>query len=280
MLKSFKHHIKRHARKSTNLFLMRELPYIEFHLTDHCNLNCKGCTHYCPVAPEQYADLQQHKKDMLRLSQLFKNICVIRLMGGEPLLHPDAHLFIKTTRLAFPNSDLRFVTNGILLPKASDVFWEACRNTHAIIDLTIYPPLLKHLKNYYSLCNTNGVRLSITFKENFLMYYNSRGNSNKKQAFKNCRKMYFCPYLQNGRLYSCAKAALVKHLNKAFDTTVTANEGIDIHTPSISGRRIIKQLNTSAEACKWCSTNYAVFPWAESNRKPEEWDIESYKTTT
>jgi len=79
--------MKRGARRALDLFRKPELRYVELHLTDHCNLNCKGCGHYCPLAPPQYADLQQYHSDMRRLRQLFRNVRTIRLMGGEPLLH-------------------------------------------------------------------------------------------------------------------------------------------------------------------------------------------------
>ena len=28
------------------------LPYLEYHVADHCNLNCKYCTHYSPLVPQ------------------------------------------------------------------------------------------------------------------------------------------------------------------------------------------------------------------------------------
>lgn len=118
--------MKKAIRRSLSL-LRTELPYLEFHLTDHCNLNCKGCAHYSPMASDHYADLYQLEKDLQRLAQLFRNIRLIRLMGGEPLLHPDVDRFIRTTRSAFPKSRIGIVTNGILLPQASQAFWDACR---------------------------------------------------------------------------------------------------------------------------------------------------------
>ncbi|MDR0605410.1 MAG: hypothetical protein LBG80_14010 [Bacteroidales bacterium] len=42
-----------------------ELPFIakvETHLADHCNLACKGCSHYSPIAPENIADWRTFKR--------------------------------------------------------------------------------------------------------------------------------------------------------------------------------------------------------------------------
>lgn len=45
------------------------LPYVETHLVDHCNLNCRGCTHFCPVSPEIFIDVEDFKKNMFELSK-------------------------------------------------------------------------------------------------------------------------------------------------------------------------------------------------------------------
>ena len=109
--------MRRGIRRAVDLFRQPELAYLELHLTDHCNLNCRGCSHYCPLAPRQYADLSRYQSDMHRIRQLFRNIHTIRLMGGEPLLHPDPASFVIATRAVFPQARIRFVTNGILLPQ-------------------------------------------------------------------------------------------------------------------------------------------------------------------
>lgn len=44
----------------------------------------------------------------------------IRLMGGEPLLHPHVIDFCTTTRKLFPTSEIVLVSNGILLPMLTD----------------------------------------------------------------------------------------------------------------------------------------------------------------
>lgn len=41
------------------------LLYFEYHLTDQCNLNCKGCGHFCNlVDKDHFADLENYKKDL------------------------------------------------------------------------------------------------------------------------------------------------------------------------------------------------------------------------
>src|SRR3990172_2333761 len=134
--------LKKHVRRIKQKIGIPTLGYVETHLTDHCNLNCKGCDHFSPIAPKWYCDLEDHARDMRQLSRLFSNIEKIRLMGGEPLLHPEVNTFLAVTRKYFPRSDIRLVTNGVLLQKMSRNFWEACKENKIIIDISIYPPFL------------------------------------------------------------------------------------------------------------------------------------------
>ena len=50
-----------------------ELEYLETHLVDHCNLNCKACTHFCPLVKNKYFhNIDNFKKDIKVLSQKFR----------------------------------------------------------------------------------------------------------------------------------------------------------------------------------------------------------------
>ena len=280
MLRVIKRHVplpvKKAIRRSLSL-LRTELPYLEFHLTDHCNLNCKGCAHYSPMASDHYADLHQLEKDLQRLAQLFRNIRLIRLMGGEPLLHPDVDRFIRTTRSAFPKSRIRIVTNGILLPQASQAFWDACRETNTSIDLTVYPPAQEHVDDYRALCEREGVFISTRDVESFVAHFNSKGDSQVDKAFRLCPIEYYCRFLQDGHLYPCAKPALVHYFNESFDLKVTADEGIDIYSPSLSGREVLMRLNKPIDTCRWCSYDLVPFAWETSNRVVEDWDAEAHR---
>ena len=225
-------------------FFRAELPYLEFHVTDHCNMNCKGCFHYCPIASEHFADLTQYTKDIRRLAQLFRNITKIRIMGGEPLLHPDVAGFITASRSAFPLSNIHVVTNGTLLPKAPQAFWDACKATNTDIHMSVYPPSQKRVADYSRLCDSKGVRFQTKDMGIFYAHDNLSGDSSKEEAFDACRKHFFCPFLQNGRLHVCFKPALIHYFNRQFGISVPTDNGIDIHAFLATGKRIMEKLHS------------------------------------
>ncbi|MDR1523474.1 MAG: 4Fe-4S cluster-binding domain-containing protein [Endomicrobium sp.] len=62
----------------------------EVHITDHCNLNCKSCSHFSPLSKEYYLDLAQFKNDCQRLALLSNGkVEDVNFLGGEPLLHSN-----------------------------------------------------------------------------------------------------------------------------------------------------------------------------------------------
>ena len=277
MIYNFKHYVphsvnKTMIRLSDFVFFRKpELEYLELHLTDHCNLDCKGCGHYSPLASPYYTDIHQYEMDIQRLRKLFRNIRTIRLMGGEPLLHPDPVAFITATRAAFPKSHIKFVTNGILLPKASAAFWNACRNTNTSINLSAYPPL-KRAEELRALCKHEQVNLSVTNIETFHAHTNLKGDSDKQKAFKICRKRYYSPLLKEGHLYVCPKPAYVHYFNESFGYQIPTDKGIDIHSQNISGSWILRELDKPIETCKWCSYDYVPYTWSSSNNLATDWD--------
>ena len=257
--------------------LRRELPYLELHLVDHCNLRCRGCGHFSSLAPAVFRDLDQYAADLRRLAVLFRNIRRLRLMGGEPLLHPHAADFITIGRACFPAADLRFVTNGILLSKAPARFWEACRSTRTVIDLTVYPLFEAHRDEWRRLCARERVPLNDSpTLDTFHAHMNLKGNTPPRRAFRSCRSRFYCPFLQAGRLYPCGLPALAHYFNAKFAARIPEAEGIDIHAPGLTGRKILRQLNRPARTCAWCAETPVAFPWATDGPRAapcaDNWD--------
>ena len=263
--------LRRAARFVRNLVRRPVLRYVEVHLADHCNLNCKGCGHFCPIASERFVDLEQFSADLYRLSQLFRKIETIRLMGGEPLLHPGVTEALVVSRKFLPCTDIRLVTNGILLPKMGERFWRACKDNGVTIDLTKYPVSLDVAK-IQRLAAERGVRIDVYECNQFIAAHNLKGDSNPRAAMNKCRAILYCPFLQEGMLYPCGLPALVHYFNKRFNTAIPADGAINIHDGRMTGRRILSLLDRPVPACRYCTAGeYVTFDWAVSRREISEW---------
>ena len=243
---------------------MAELPtlhYIEYHLTEHCNFDCTGCGHFSPFAAEGFADPIAFEHDIAKLAQLFSNIRKICLLGGEPLLHPEPEAFIRIARRHFPATDLRIVTNGILLKKIGDSFWDACREARVSLDISLYPPLRKSHEAFDGLCAAHGVNCVVRPVDEFLVGINARGDSNPEEAMKYCRSHFYCPFLQDSRLHVCAMPAMVHYYNNHFDRKISDDAGIDIFADGITGEKIIAMLEKPVATCSFCSCKYKPVKW-------------------
>ena len=185
-----------------------KLPYLnrfEVHITDHCNLNCKGCSHFCPVADEKYVDVEQFRKDFQCLSQKI-DVGTIRLLGGEPLLHKDLPELMQIARESFPHSAINICTNGILLPTMDDEFWNTAKRYDIKIDMSKYPPLADKFDSYINLIKEKSNQLGdINDIEDFAYVLNEKGDSDYKRTFDKCKNKYSpIANLNNGRFYICA----------------------------------------------------------------------------
>ena len=258
-------------RAARNTFCKPVLRYLETHLVDQCNLDCSGCGHYSPIASDWYADPKIHDRDMKRLAVLFANIEKIRLMGGEPLLHPEVCSFIESTRRRFPNADVRVVTNGILLPSQPPEFWKACRDNDVTIDMSVYPPAHGKLVSYVETAEQNGVPLNWSVVTHFRAGHNLDIDSDREETYKVCAERCFCPFLREGRVYTCALGPLVEILNEKRSTNVPVSDGIDIHDSKTTGRAVLKEVTTSIPTCRGCLGKTEDFAWKRGKGTLEEW---------
>ena len=114
--------------------------FFEVHLAEHCNLNCAGCNHFSPLAEPEFTDPATLDKDFARLASLFgEKMSHINLLGGEPLLHPSLNECMQIARRHFPKTRITLVTNGLLLTRQKDEFWQTCRENQITIQVTRYP---------------------------------------------------------------------------------------------------------------------------------------------
>lgn len=251
----------------------------EVALAEHCDLNCAGCEHFSPLAEPEFADFEEVARDFARLSSLSRgHVNQIRLLGGEPLLHPDLLKFLKMAREYFPDGDISIVTNGIKLLNQPEIFWQTCKENRITIRPTKYPISLnyeemekcaaEHEVEYHYYNN------SAVIKTMRLYRMDVNGMQNATRNFWGCHLGNRCLYMQHGRLYTCAFAPTARHFSRYFgvDLKELPEDSIDIYQAS-SVQEIMEFLAKPIPFCRYCMPDKTTWgtPWHQTERLIEEW---------
>ena len=248
------------------------IPLMITNLVEHCNLNCKGCLHYCPLVEEEvYVEVEQFNKDMHELARKLI-IGRLRLMGGEPLLHPQIDVFIKVARTAFPFTDIYLHTNGLLLPEMPEAFWQACRENRVRISISKYPVITNDkASEWLELIENKNVKVGgIHLAKEFFSKKNPEGNSDIELEHSLCTQK-ICVTLRKSKIYPCNEC-FIEHYNSYFGSNYPVPPSIDIYINS--GEEIVQQLFKPFSACGFCSYSMkGIFPWEQSKKEKNEWLI-------
>ncbi|GHV51061.1 hypothetical protein FACS1894216_04370 [Synergistales bacterium] len=265
----------------------RDRMWVEVNLADHCNLNCQMCDHFSQLVKEPYfLDIEVFKRDMERLAELSGNhVDILKLQGGEPLLHKDVNKFAEITRSLFPESIIYFFTNGLLLLKSEHSvggnFWQCCKDNDVTIQLTEYPinlniPAIENkAKEYGAKLQVFGEvadRVRGKTKRSVKHPFDLAGNIDKPQ-FVSCYHFNETITLRNGRLYTCSIIPYAHYFNEAFEQHLEiGNENsIDIHEAK-SYEEIAEFVTMRVPFCNYCDIKHRrTAQWARSNRELEEY---------
>lgn len=233
---------------------MAELRYVEFHVTDICNLNCNGCSHFSPMVKNNTCTYESFKKDIKRLAELFSNIKHIRLLGGEPFLESNLCEYVITTRETFPNTDIQIVTNGLLIPDIDKKILYCIKENNVSLDISLYPPTYKQRFIIKEKLDAVGVIYSVSpvvkvFRKRFC----PDNHSDMDEAFRKCSIGKRCTFVHNGQLALCSAPIVLKHFNDYYKKNYVCNYStIDIHKKSVTTENILKFLSIAHDSCKYC----------------------------
>ncbi|MDR2773458.1 MAG: 4Fe-4S cluster-binding domain-containing protein [Tannerella sp.] len=265
----------------------------EIHLTDKCNLNCAGCLHFSSLCEKlNLISIQSFENDIKRLSILTNGRCAdIRILGGEPLLHPEINCLLKIARNYFPVSLLsdryeiiELVTNGILLPNQPDDFWEICCVNNIRIVISDYP--VKIDKEYIKeKARKYGVQIKLYEEEIesreagssnqwVKIPIDTEGKQNYKKSFGKCFLAGSCFQLVNGKLYKCARIAYINYFNEKFNQRleVVENDYIDIYKAN-NIIDILNELTNPPPFCRYCKVRNITWnnQWKKSRKSIDEY---------
>lgn len=265
------------------LTVFREMPHqkIKFavDLAEHCNLNCWGCNHFAPLAKENTTQPDDFERDMRRVSELFgENVSQIKLEGGEPLLNPHIVEFIQLTYKYFPHSVISIYTNGILLMKMDDLFWDTCSKYKVLIEVTKYPIAFDY-ELVYKKAQEKNVNMHyyaggemVKSMQHFPL--DIEGNQDADRNFHSCFLANNCIMLKAGKLYTCTIIPNIEHFSRYFgkELMVTDKDGIDIYS-DVTYQEIMEFLCKPVPACRYCKVADRTdgHVWKVSKKDISEW---------
>jgi organic radical activating enzyme len=245
---------------------------VEYNLTDHCNLSCYDCDHASPLLPPRFAALGDFVRDLEALAVAFHSK-EVRLIGGEPLLHPDLLQFLKEARRIGIADSVVVYTNGVLLHEVPDEFWTLIDRLH----ISAYPGVRRRLdeKACARVCAAHGVEFSIDHIDHFHKALVARRNDDPRlveAVYRSCEAANGCLTVHEGRFYKCSAAPIVKPWlalhNVAFDNREA--DGVMLHDNENLPDDLRRYLASPAPlaACMHClGTSGSPSPHRQLNRR-------------
>ncbi|MBR0060814.1 MAG: radical SAM protein, partial [Selenomonadaceae bacterium] len=235
------------------------LPYLEFHVADHCNLNCAACSHYSGLVKEpHFTNLEKFTRDFERLREFIDDIGAIRILGGEPLLNPEINEYIKLSRRLYPQAVIYVVTNGLLLPKMSESFFDTLRECDAMIDISFYPPLEGKMPAIKQLLAEKGVQFIIgSVIKNFTCNQTLKPHDYPREIFLQCLQAN-CHNLYEGKIAACFLPFTTKYFNAYYGKDLPEDGALDLYDETLTTEKLKAHLLTPFERCRYCTPPVTV----------------------
>jgi organic radical activating enzyme len=188
---------------------------LEYNISHQCNLKCHLCDHLSPyfsnkdIEFDQKISLPSFCEDLHFLAR-YLHCDEFLILGGEPLLNPQACSFLAAVKESGIASRTVLVTNGFLLAGQDEQLFRAVDK----ISITLYPSVpLKQalLTQIEAKCAQSGVELEINRKPKFMV--GILGSKNEapdlvNQIFSTCSVAWKnrCFVLHDGYLFRCSRA--------------------------------------------------------------------------
>lgn len=116
---------------------------VEINVAWHCNISCRSCSHGSPSMPTRFADPGQVERDLALLAR-WLSVDHVRILGGEPLLHPELVPILRAVERSGLGARRRLLTNGLRLADQPAEFWSEIEEVH----VSVYPNTSRYLSRH------------------------------------------------------------------------------------------------------------------------------------
>jgi len=164
------------------------------------------------VLPKHFVDPGDLSSDLTTLARSY-HVNVLKILGGEPLLHPDLLGVIMAARESQVAEKMEIWTNGLLLPRMERRVWEAVDS----VRISLYPgrSLKQHqLDRCIDLAQRNNVPLRYKRYQTFQESFSEQGTDDPslvKRIYATCNEAHRwrCHTVANGWFFKCPQSYFI-----------------------------------------------------------------------
>jgi hypothetical protein len=233
-----------------------EVPLSSLDAVHHCNLSCRACNHFAPMADEYAVDPAQVARDLSALGHYYHSQ-IFALCGGEPLLHPQLPDVIAAVRRSGIADHIRVYTNGLLLRQAPEALWRSVDS----IRVTVYPGTIGRgdIREARRRARAHGVYLAPVYSPTFRETFSELGTVDDRlvsRIFSSCQfaHVYQCHAVCDGYLYRCPRGAYIPRYAQRKSGAELLRDGLKIAPSSTFADDLWRFLHSQEPlaACRHC----------------------------
>lgn len=224
---------------------------LEYHIVDHCNLNCDQCCSFSPFLKAWTVDPVQFEKDLIEVSKYVRPT-FLKIVGGEPLLHPDLINLLKIARRTGVAPKVSITTNAHFITKMPEEFW----SNFEMLTVSIYPspPVPKETLHFIrKKAREYGISVSWKVQDKFVNMNRKEKSDYEtaRETFQGCWIHHRCNSIKDGRFYSCTRPQYIQRFAK--DPLKFKEDGVDLYShPPEELAELIKAHLESTEPINSC----------------------------
>ena len=202
---------------------------LEAHIVDHCNLTCWGCCSLSPFLPAWSVEPDDLRQE-LELARRVLAPGIFKLVGGEPLLHPELLACLRVARESKIAPVVSVTTNALLLSRMDDEFWSLVD----ALTISVYPkpPLSEPAREaIQAKAESHGVAVNWKIQNEFVDMTLDAPRSDEAanlEVWQECWLRRRCHMLRDGWFYTCTRPVHFDTFHRG-KTDFATTDGVRLH---------------------------------------------------
>ncbi len=251
---------------------------VETNVVDSCNLNCRGCSHFSNLF--RYGEKVPFDSFCQDLKQIAEHAWIyqLNLLGGEALLAENIIEYMNYAREILPDSEIYLISNGLLIPRQKQDFFDCCKKNNILISVSGYKPTLQLEDKIREILEHNEIVYSFRYsKEEFGKNIDLTGTANPYEAVRSCRESS-CHFFRYGKLFKCPFEALGNKLFEYYDLDIRFDGGYDIYDEKLNWNIVADNLiHKPVHACRYCGKEEKIEWYVANNPVLDDWIVRNDK---